>query len=248
MYFSPKTWLLTQLILVSWNWNKRCKRASVATLPNLPNWSWPMKESIHLIGGLFGYVFQHDLFKYVQISTCQMCDMKSSNGWTLMVLYIYTKIVKVSVLGKLVKSDKKYFGKPKLMQHTKPISKVLKEISNFNISFACCGLMEFLIQYTVPMAWNVFYSHSRRLFCFVIHCVIITHPAGTSIVLLYIVVFSIDSTPKEPPLLSKHCVFPMKSWAMYYRTIVAPAVWIENMQCITEQCSLLLCESMEIML
>ena len=28
----------------------------VATLPDLPNWPWPVKESIHLIGGLLDHV------------------------------------------------------------------------------------------------------------------------------------------------------------------------------------------------
>ena len=46
----------------------------VANLPNLPNWPWPMKESINLTGGLLGYVDQHDLFKYIQI-------LNMSNVW-----------------------------------------------------------------------------------------------------------------------------------------------------------------------
>ena len=50
---------------------------NIANLPNLPhlhNWLWPMKESINLIGGLLGYVCQHDLFESVQL-------LNMSNVW-----------------------------------------------------------------------------------------------------------------------------------------------------------------------
>ena len=68
-------------------------QANVANLSNLPNWPWPMKESTNLIGGLLGHV-----------CTCEMCDMKSSNGWTLMVLYSFngwTQIVPLNVFKKI---------------------------------------------------------------------------------------------------------------------------------------------------
>ena len=61
-----------------------------------------MKENINLIGGFFGHVCQHDLH-YLNVSktrTCQMCDMKSSNNWTLMVLCSFkgwTQIVQLPV-------------------------------------------------------------------------------------------------------------------------------------------------------
>ena len=78
------------------NWGFRIffLQANVGNLPNLPNWPnwpWSMKESIHLIGGLLGHVSQHDLFKYIcpNLETSQMCDLKSSNGWTLMVLHSF---------------------------------------------------------------------------------------------------------------------------------------------------------------
>ena len=50
-----------------------------------------------------------------------MCDMKSLNGWTLLVLYSFnswTQRVQVSVFGqiRLIKQiSQKNFGKPKLM-------------------------------------------------------------------------------------------------------------------------------------
>ena len=59
--------------------------------------------------------------------TCQMCDMKSSNGWALTVLYGFngwTQIVacylcsgKLGKLGKLANLTKKNFGKPKNVEH-----------------------------------------------------------------------------------------------------------------------------------
>ena len=53
------------------------KQANVANLPNLSNVSWPMKESLHLIGGLLGHVCQYDLFKWIQIlNTSNVCHKK----------------------------------------------------------------------------------------------------------------------------------------------------------------------------
>ena len=43
------------------------QQSNVANLPNSPNWPWPMTESINLTGGFLGHVFQHDLFKCIQI-------------------------------------------------------------------------------------------------------------------------------------------------------------------------------------
>ena len=55
---------------------------NLADLSHLPNCPWPMKESINLIDGMLGHVD-----KYVSKSwTCEICDMKSSNVLTLMVL------------------------------------------------------------------------------------------------------------------------------------------------------------------
>ena len=64
-------------------------QANIANCLFLPNWPWPMKESINLIGGL----------TYLNTSkswVCKMSDIKSSTGWTLMVLYSFhdwTRIV-----------------------------------------------------------------------------------------------------------------------------------------------------------
>ena len=90
-------------------------QANVANLPNLPNWPRPMKESIHLIGGLLDNVCH--VWAYLSVSqfwTCQMCDMKSSNGWTFMVLYSFngwTQIVQIPVFRQI---SLKKFRKPKI--------------------------------------------------------------------------------------------------------------------------------------
>ena len=63
-----------------------------------------MKESIHLIGGLLGHV----VIIYLNVSKswiCQMCDMKSSNCWMLMVLYSFngwTQIVQLPTLRQIM--------------------------------------------------------------------------------------------------------------------------------------------------
>ena len=49
-------------------------RANVTNLPNFPNWPWPMKEIIHLIGSFIGHVCQYDPFKCFQI-------LNMSNVW-----------------------------------------------------------------------------------------------------------------------------------------------------------------------
>ena len=65
-----------------------------------------MKENINLIGGLLGHVVKH------VSKTCQMCDMKRSNGWTLMVVSIVEqKYFNYLYLDKLANPTKK---KPKL--------------------------------------------------------------------------------------------------------------------------------------
>ena len=52
-----------------------------------------------MFGGLLGHVCQHDQFKCVQI-----CDMKSSKGWTLTGLHSFngwTQIVQVPVFRQI---------------------------------------------------------------------------------------------------------------------------------------------------
>ena len=82
-----------------------------ANVANLPNWPWPMKESRNMIGGLLGHVCQHDLFKYM---TCQMYDLKSSKGWTVMFFHSWTQIVQVPIFRQISLICQKNFGKPKL--------------------------------------------------------------------------------------------------------------------------------------
>ena len=63
-----------------------------------------MKESIHLIGGLLGYVDKHDLFKCVQILNMPNMWHKKFNGWTFMDFYSsngWTQIVQYLYFGKL---------------------------------------------------------------------------------------------------------------------------------------------------
>ena len=66
----------------------------------MPNWPWPMKESINLIDGMLGHVN-----KYVSKSwTCEICDMKSSNVLTLIALNSsngWTQIVQVTVFRQI---------------------------------------------------------------------------------------------------------------------------------------------------
>ena len=74
-------------------------RANVANLL-IANWHWPLNESRNLIGGLLGYVCQHDLFICVQISNMTNVWHESSNGLTLMFLYSFndwTQIVQLPV-------------------------------------------------------------------------------------------------------------------------------------------------------